>query len=41
MEEEVKTFLEEGYDFIEEGCSATPLEFTETDKDTVSATDTV
>lgn len=34
MEDE-KTFLEEGYDFIEESCSATPLEFTETDKDII------
>lgn len=33
--EEVKTFLEEGYDFIEEGCSTTPLEFEETDKDII------
>lgn len=33
--EEVKTFLEEGYDFIEEGCSTTPLEFVETDKDII------
>ena len=34
-EERVKTFLEEGYDFIEESCSATPLEFTEVEKDII------
>ena len=33
--EEVKTFLEEGYDFIEESCSTTPLEYVETDKDII------
>jgi hypothetical protein len=30
MEEKVKNFLEEGFDFIEESCSTEPLEFTET-----------
>ena len=30
MEEQVKSFLEEGFDFIEEGVSGSPLEFTET-----------
>lgn len=34
-EERVKTFLEEGYDFIEESCSATPLEFTESKDDII------
>lgn len=29
MEEKVKNFLEEGFDFIEESCSTEPLEFTE------------
>lgn len=33
--EEVKTFLEEGYDFIEESCSSVPLEYVETDKDII------
>lgn len=30
MEEQVKSFLEEGFDFIEESVSGSPLEFTET-----------
>ena len=34
-EEKVKTFLEEGYDFIEESCSTVPLEFTEAEKDII------
>lgn len=34
-EERVKTFLEEGYDFIEESCSAIPLEFTESKDDII------
>jgi hypothetical protein len=29
MEEQVKSFLDEGFDFIEEGVSGSPLEFTE------------
>ena len=35
MEEKVKTFLDEGYDFIEESCSAEPLVFSEADKDII------
>ena len=32
---EVKTFLDEGFDFIEESVSEVPLEFIETDKDII------
>lgn len=32
---EVKTFLDEGFDFIEESVSEVPLEFVETDKDII------
>ena len=35
MEQKTKTFLDEGFDFIEESYSAIPLEFTETDKDII------
>lgn len=35
MEEKVKTFLDEGFDFIEESYSEFPLEFTEIDKDII------
>lgn len=35
MEEQVKSFLEEGYDFIEESCSTEPLKFTEADNDII------
>lgn len=35
MEEKVKSFLEEGYDFIDESCSCSPLEFEETSKDII------
>lgn len=35
-EERVKTFLEEGYDFIEESCFGEPLEYTEPDSTVIS-----
>ena len=35
MENQVKSFLDEGYDFIEESCSTEPLTFTEADKDII------
>ena len=35
MAEKIKTFLDEGFDFIEESVSEVPLEFTETDKDII------
>ena len=35
MEEKVKSFLDEGFDFIEESYSEVPLEFTEVDKDII------
>ena len=35
MEEKVKTFLDEGFDFIEESCSVEPLEFTEIDNNVI------
>ena len=33
--EEVKSFLDEGYDFIDESCSVVPLEFIKADKDII------
>ena len=33
--EEVKSFLDEGYDFIDESCSVVPLEFIEADKNII------
>lgn len=41
MKEEVKTFLEEGYDFIEESCSTEPLSFTDFDETIISEAQTV
>lgn len=35
MEQQTKTFLDEGFDFIEESYSEIPLEFTETSKDII------
>lgn len=35
MEEKVKSFLDEGFDFIEESVSTVPLEFTEVNKDII------
>ena len=35
-EERVKTFLEEGYDFIDESCFGEPLEYTEPDSTVIS-----
>lgn len=35
MEEKVKSFLDEGFDFIEESVSSVPLEFSEVDKDII------
>ena len=35
MEKKTKTFLDEGFDFIEESVSEIPLEFTEADKDII------
>ena len=35
MENQVKSFLDEGFDFIEESCSTEPLTFSEADKDII------
>ena len=35
MEEKVRSFLDEGFDFIEESVSTVPLEFTEVNKDII------
>lgn len=40
MEEKVKTFLDEGYDFIEESCSTEPLSFTDFDETIISEAQT-
>ena len=40
MEEKVKTFLDEGYDFIEESCSTEPLSFTDFDETMISEAQT-
>ena len=41
MEEQVKSFLDEGYDFIEESCSTEPLSYTDFDETVISEAQTV
>lgn len=41
MEEQLKSFLDEGYDFIEESCSTEPLSFTDFDETIISEAQTV
>ena len=41
MEEKLKSFLDEGYDFIEESCSTEPLSYTDFDETVISEAQTV
>lgn len=41
MENQIKSFLEEGYDFIDESCSTEPLSFTDFDETIISEAQTV
>ena len=41
MEEQLKSFLDEGYDFIEESCSTEPLSYTDFDETVISEAQTV